>query len=62
MLAQVELEPESGFLSYDLRRYQDEGQMKDSFAHLPALQVQDPSTGEQTASFLQPQREEQFIP
>lgn len=37
-------------------------QIKDSFTHLPALQVQDPSTGEQTASFLQPQREEQFIP
>lgn len=30
--------------------------------HLPALQTQEPSTGEQRASFLQLHIDEQFIP
>lgn len=47
--------------SCNFRRQEDSNQTNDSFA-LPALQVQEPSTGEQTAPFLQPQWEEQFIP
>lgn len=31
-------------------------------SHLPALQAQEPSTGEQVASFLQLHMEEQFTP
>ena len=62
ILAQLNLEPSSSFLLCDFRRWQDQDQIKDSSPHSPALQEHDPSTGEQTASFLQPQREEQFTP